>query len=157
MIFLRAEYIYIYGMWKFWGQGSNLCHSCDQSHCRDNIGYFTCCATRELLNILWKLLSSSPSLLGMSSNSVAWQDDPYDLTLVQLLSHPPLLLILYVTQWCSSFGSLNMPNLFLFPLFSAWDDLYTMAIFLHLAKSTPSSGLSRPFFQISLAMPPPQV
>ena len=27
-----------HGMWKFWGQGSNFCHSSDQSHCSDHGG-----------------------------------------------------------------------------------------------------------------------
>ena len=37
-----------YGMWKFLGQRSNLCHSSSPSHCSD-IRSLICCATRELL------------------------------------------------------------------------------------------------------------
>ena len=36
------------GMWKFRGQGSNPCHSSDQSHCSDSARSLTCCTTREL-------------------------------------------------------------------------------------------------------------
>ena len=36
------------GIWKFLGQGSNLCHSSDQSCCSDNTRSLTCCAIREL-------------------------------------------------------------------------------------------------------------
>ena len=35
-------------MWKFPGQGSNLCHSNDWSHCSDNTRALTRCAIREL-------------------------------------------------------------------------------------------------------------
>ena len=35
-------------MWKFPGQGSNLCHSSDPSCCSDNTRSLTYCATREL-------------------------------------------------------------------------------------------------------------
>ena len=37
-----------YGMWKFPGQGSNLCHSSDPSGCSDNTGSLTH-TTRELI------------------------------------------------------------------------------------------------------------
>ena len=36
-----------HGMWKFLGQGSNLCHSSDQGCCSDDVGYLTRCATGE--------------------------------------------------------------------------------------------------------------
>ena len=38
-------------MQKFPGQGSNLRHSSDPSHCSDNARSFTCSATRELLSV----------------------------------------------------------------------------------------------------------
>ena len=38
---------HIHGMWKFLGQGLNLCHSSDLNPCSDNAG-LTCCTTREL-------------------------------------------------------------------------------------------------------------
>ena len=37
-----------HGMWKFLGQGSNLCHGLNQSHSSDNAGSLTHWATREL-------------------------------------------------------------------------------------------------------------
>lgn len=37
---------------SFQGQGSNPCCSCDQSQCSDNGGSITCCATRQLQNII---------------------------------------------------------------------------------------------------------
>ena len=38
------------GMWKFQGQGPNLCHISDPSHSHDNAGFLTSCATTEPLN-----------------------------------------------------------------------------------------------------------
>ena len=38
-------------MWTFLGQGSNLCHSNNQSHRSNNAGSSTCWATRDLSNI----------------------------------------------------------------------------------------------------------
>ena len=47
-------YVYFFGhthnMQKFPGQGSNLSHSSNPSHCSDNNGYLTHWATQELLN-----------------------------------------------------------------------------------------------------------
>ena len=40
-----------WGMWKFLLQGSNTCHSSNQSHSRDNTRGLTQCATREHLDI----------------------------------------------------------------------------------------------------------
>ena len=37
-----------HGMWWFPGRGSNLRHSSNLSHCRDNAGSLTCCTRREL-------------------------------------------------------------------------------------------------------------
>ena len=37
-----------HGTWKFWGQGSNLCHCSNLSHSSDNAESLTCWATREL-------------------------------------------------------------------------------------------------------------
>ena len=37
------------GIWPFPDQGSNLLHNSDLSHCSDNGGLLTCCATRERL------------------------------------------------------------------------------------------------------------
>ena len=37
------------GLWKFLGQGSNLCHSSDPSCCSDTTRSLPHCATRELL------------------------------------------------------------------------------------------------------------
>ena len=42
------------GMWKIPGQGSNPGHSSDLSHCTDNAGSLTHCATKELL--MWYIL-----------------------------------------------------------------------------------------------------
>ena len=40
-------------MWKFLGQGLNLCHISDQSRISDNAGSLTLCTTRKVLfNIL---------------------------------------------------------------------------------------------------------
>ena len=41
-----------HSMWKFSGQGSNLCHSSDLSSCYDNARSLACCATRELPQII---------------------------------------------------------------------------------------------------------
>ena len=38
-------------MWKFPGQGLNLCHSSTLSRCSDNTGSLSHCATRELLDV----------------------------------------------------------------------------------------------------------
>ena len=35
-------------MWKFPGQGLNLCHSSDPRYCSDNAGSLTCCIARKL-------------------------------------------------------------------------------------------------------------
>lgn len=35
------------GMWRFLGQGLELCHSSTPSYCSDNTRYLSCCATRE--------------------------------------------------------------------------------------------------------------
>ena len=47
----KAVIVIVFGctlsMWKFLGQGLNLRHSSDLSHCSDNWGSLTCCATRE--------------------------------------------------------------------------------------------------------------
>ena len=40
------------GMRKFLSQGSNLSHSSNSGHCRDNAGSLTCCAIRERLSYL---------------------------------------------------------------------------------------------------------
>ena len=37
-----------HSMWKFLGQGSNLCHGSDPSCCSDNTGSLTYCSIREL-------------------------------------------------------------------------------------------------------------
>ena len=41
------QFIYLFqcGMWKFPGQGSNLSHSSNPNHCRDNTRSSTCCST----------------------------------------------------------------------------------------------------------------
>ena len=46
------------GMWKFPGQGSNPCHSSNLSRFSDNAGSLTCCATKELCDVLFGHLSS---------------------------------------------------------------------------------------------------
>ena len=43
-------------MWKFLGQGLNLCHSSDLGCCRDSTGYVTYCTTRKLLYRLFLML-----------------------------------------------------------------------------------------------------
>ena len=43
-------------MWKFPGQGSNLCQTSDLSHSNGNAGSLTCCVTRELLELDLKSL-----------------------------------------------------------------------------------------------------
>ena len=40
------------GMWKFPGQGLNLCHGSDPGFCNDSARNLTHCATRELCKIL---------------------------------------------------------------------------------------------------------
>ena len=40
-------------MWKFLGQGPNLCHSSDISRCSDNTRSLTHCTTRELLYVIF--------------------------------------------------------------------------------------------------------
>ena len=53
-IFLLLLVLFIYffgcacGVWKFLGQGSNLCHSSNLSHCSDNARSLTFCTTKEL-------------------------------------------------------------------------------------------------------------
>ena len=47
-------------IWKFLGQGSNLCHSSDPGCCSDNAESLTCCIIREppvftLFRVLWIL------------------------------------------------------------------------------------------------------
>ena len=41
------------GMWKFLGHGLKPCHSSDPGCCSDNAGSLTCCATRELLLLIY--------------------------------------------------------------------------------------------------------
>lgn len=41
-----------YGIWKFKGQGLNLCHGSDPSHNRDNTGSWTCGTTRKLQKVI---------------------------------------------------------------------------------------------------------
>ena len=43
----------IHSMWKFPGQGSNLCHSSNPSHCRDSARSLTHCTTREFQQSLF--------------------------------------------------------------------------------------------------------
>ena len=38
------SYGHVYSMWQFLGQGLNLHHSSDLSHCSDNAGSLACCA-----------------------------------------------------------------------------------------------------------------
>ena len=38
----------ICGMWKFLGQGLNLCHTNNPSHCSNSAGSLACSATGEL-------------------------------------------------------------------------------------------------------------
>ena len=40
---------YAFSLWKFLGQELNLCHGSYLSHCSDNTGFLTSCATRECL------------------------------------------------------------------------------------------------------------
>ena len=42
-------------MQKFLGQGSNLCHSIDLSHCTDKLGSLTSCTSRKLLTSFFKI------------------------------------------------------------------------------------------------------
>ena len=53
-----------YSTWKVPGQGSNWCHSCNSSHCSDNIRSLTCGATQELSSgaFLMKAFFFSPCL-----------------------------------------------------------------------------------------------
>ena len=46
-------------MWKFLGQGSNLCHSSNLSCCSDNARSLTHCTTRELPKGTFSLIASS--------------------------------------------------------------------------------------------------
>ena len=52
--FVSSFFFFSFYLWpclsirKFLGQGSNLCHSSNQSCCSDNAGSLTCCATKEL-------------------------------------------------------------------------------------------------------------
>ena len=46
--FLIIIFGHVHSMWKFLGQGSNLYYSSDLSHCSDNAGSLTCCATTLL-------------------------------------------------------------------------------------------------------------
>ena len=41
-------FCYAHDQWKFPGQGSNLCHRRDPSHCSGNAGSLTHCTTEEL-------------------------------------------------------------------------------------------------------------
>ena len=50
--FVVVVVAYAHGMWKFLGQGSNLCHSCNQSHSSDNTGSLNCWALRELRKVM---------------------------------------------------------------------------------------------------------
>ena len=50
---LRIFFCHAHGMCKFPGQGMNLHHSSNQSHCSDNARSLTCCATGELLEIFF--------------------------------------------------------------------------------------------------------
>lgn len=57
-------------MGKFSGQGLNSHHCFNQSHSRDNTGFLTCCAKRELFTFL---LWGSVSLLSLEFNfSLTW-------------------------------------------------------------------------------------
>lgn len=42
-------------MWKFPDQGWNLCHRCDLCPSCSNLGCLTCCTTRELLDLNFKM------------------------------------------------------------------------------------------------------
>ena len=48
IVFVFLFFGYTCSMWKFPGQGQKLRHSSDLSHCSDNAGSLTYCATREL-------------------------------------------------------------------------------------------------------------
>ena len=49
---LKFFFSFLFGhaqsMWKFWGQGLNLCHSSDSSHCSDNAWSLTAVPPEEL-------------------------------------------------------------------------------------------------------------
>ena len=47
-----------HSMWKFLGQGSNLCHRSNPSCCSGNAESLTCCATRELFIYLFVFASA---------------------------------------------------------------------------------------------------
>ena len=51
MITFLGGYAYACGMWKFPGQGSNLCHSSSLGCSSDHAGSLTHCTTRELLMV----------------------------------------------------------------------------------------------------------
>ena len=55
---------YILGIQKFLGQGSNPCHSSNQSHSSDNARSLTCYTTRELLELILCLKLAFMSDLG---------------------------------------------------------------------------------------------
>ena len=57
----------ISSMWKFQGQRSNLCHSCDLSHSCSNTRPLTCCTTQELLRITFEYINCITPALTNSS------------------------------------------------------------------------------------------
>ena len=58
VVYVRISFLFVgwggctCNMRKFPGQGSNLCHSCNQSYSSDSAGSLTCWAPRELQNFL---------------------------------------------------------------------------------------------------------
>ena len=53
--FFFFHFGHIHTISKFLGQGSNLCHSTNPSHCSDLSRSLTCCATRELQDVFYNI------------------------------------------------------------------------------------------------------
>ena len=56
-------------MWKFLGQGSNLCHSNNLGCCSDNTGSLTRCASREFLEFLFSGINISEHVFLLMNDS----------------------------------------------------------------------------------------
>jgi len=68
-------------MWKFPGQGSNLHHSSNLSHCSGSARSLTCCTTRELpTNTILMKLHSRADISSSVSSSKYWGNTLQSLT-----------------------------------------------------------------------------
>ena len=106
--------------YTFLGQGSNLCHGCDPSHCSDNTRSLTCYATREPLPVLSNSHFCHPWGNRKLENTVIW------ISLKQFLS-----------SWYNSQGLQNSAFFCVYVVKYIQYNIYNIATFFFSNGCTP--------------------